>query len=34
MAADFIEVELMGCHTLKVNKIFGFIESYKFTIKK
>jgi hypothetical protein len=34
MAADFIEVELMGYYMLKINRIFGFIEFYKFTIKR
>ena len=34
IAADFVEVELTGYHTLKVDRIFGFIKSYKFTIKK
>ena len=31
VATNFIEVELTGCHTSKVGKIFGFIESCKFT---
>ena len=34
VAADFIEVELMGCRMLKVGRIFGFVESYRFAVKK
>ena len=34
VAADFVEVELMGCCILKVGKIFSFIEFYRFAVKK
>ena len=34
IAADFIEVESTGCRTSKVGRIFSFIESYRFAVKK
>ena len=29
-----VGVELIGCRTLKVGRIFGFIGSYRFTVKR
>ena len=34
IATNFIEVELIGYYTSKIDKIFSFIESYRFTVKK
>ena len=34
IATDFIKVESTKCHILKVGRIFSFIKSYKFTVKK
>ena len=34
MAANFIEVELTGCRTSKVGRIFSFIKFYRFAVKK
>ena len=34
VAADFIEVESTGCRTSKVGRIFGFIGSRRFAVKR
>ena len=34
VAADFVEVESTGCRTSKVGRIFGFIESRRFAVKR
>jgi hypothetical protein len=34
VATDFVEVESTGCRTLKVGRIFSFVESCRFTVKK
>ena len=34
VATDFVEVESTGCRTSKVGRIFGFVESRRFAVKK
>jgi hypothetical protein len=34
VTAGFIEVELTGCCTLKGGRVFGFIESCRFAVKR
>ena len=34
VAAGFVEVESTGCCTSKVGRVFGFVESRRFAVKR